>query len=108
MRGYFFIYVGIVLLLYACKNQPNQSEVRSMVIVNLKAVKNAEMGGAGAGQFKVSSSEAINVTCTNCGEELSLSFRSASEDGKLQAATFQFPYVEKTYLCKLNLFDIRI
>jgi hypothetical protein len=92
----------IIFSFVSCKDTAETSSIKARVNIDLRAVNDARMGMSGAGEFTVSSSESISVKCTNCGAQLDLKFSPSDDSEKIQKSVFQFPYVEKTHLCKLN------
>lgn len=102
MSFYAYLIPILFITFGGCKQfSDEKSSLNARVTIDLRATKTADLGQPGAGEFLISSNKAIKAQCTNCGSQLSLSFQSEDE-GFTQKAVFQFPYVEKTYLCKLN------
>lgn len=103
MRKCLIAVLGVTLLLWACKEKGDDPELKAPVTIKVEASSNAKSGGSGIGKFTVTSNKEIAVNCSNCGPGLDLNFKSGNDAGSIQTADFKFPYVEKTYLCKLNL-----
>ena len=97
------ILIALMSLPLACKElEPSaKTPLKARVVIDLRATSQAITGQPGTGEFEVSSNEKISVQCTNCGAQLDLKFLSDG-DGTVQKAAFQFPFVDKTYICKLN------
>jgi hypothetical protein len=97
------IIIAIISFSGACKElEPGvKAPLKARVTIDLRAASQAVAGQPGTGEFEVSSNEKINVQCTNCGAQLDLNFLPDGE-GNVQKASFQFPFVDKTYICKLN------
>lgn len=94
----------IFFLAFACEKSRKSDELTSRVSIDLVANNDASDLGNGTGEITVSSSEDIKVECTNCGPQFKLNFEpSSEEDLKTHTSNFVFPYVEKTYLCRLSI-----
>lgn len=93
------IIISIVVI--GCKKSEDlQLDARVDITVN--AITDANDGSNGIGEFVFSSSESIDVLCNNCGD-LRLDFNKKNDDSSEVTSEFRFPFVENTYLCRLNL-----